>query len=81
MHTDEKAATGGDRHGCINSESDNPNYARVAPPRIGRFSWRKAHELLTVTDRIFIYRAPRAPRGDYKTPMPEDIMDCWRAKR
>jgi hypothetical protein len=41
------------------------------------YKWRKARGLLTISDHIRVYRAIRAPRGNYAVPMPDDLIAGW----
>jgi len=38
------------------------------------FLWRKAKGLLLISDHIFLYRGKRHPRGGYKIPLQEDLI-------
>jgi hypothetical protein len=42
---------------------------------IGGPSWRRVRGLPVLSDLIARYRAPRAPRGPYLTPLPDDLFD------
>lgn len=55
-----------------------------APVRIpyhpcpGGYQWRRDRGLLVLSDLVRAYRAIRCPRDAYFTPMPEDVLPCWR---
>lgn len=42
--------------------------------RPGSYRWRKNKGLLTISDRVFIYRSIRSPRGCYQTPLADDLI-------
>ena len=42
------------------------------------YRWRRERYLLTISDRVRLYRALRAPRGNYRTPLPDDFLPGWR---
>ena len=48
---------------------------------IGGYAWRKARELLTISDHVRRYRAIRVPRGPYPVPLPSDLLPGWREVR
>lgn len=47
-------------------------------PAPGSFAWRKTHQLMTMSDLTRRYLAVRHPRGDYRVPMVDDYLPCWR---
>jgi len=38
------------------------------------FAQRKKKGQVTISENIFLWRSKRAPRGNYKTPLPEDLI-------
>jgi len=42
--------------------------------RLGSSAWRKHNNCPTLSDLVFTHRSIRAPRGNYKTPLPEDLI-------
>ncbi|MEA3273907.1 MAG: hypothetical protein U9Q81_01110 [Pseudomonadota bacterium] len=45
---------------------------------VGGYVWRREHGLLTIGDQVRLYQARRHPRGNYLTPLPEDLIDGGR---
>ena len=41
---------------------------------IGGYAWRKARNLLTISDHVRRYRAVRVSRGPYSVPLPGDLI-------
>lgn len=44
-------------------------------PVSGSLNWRRACGLITISDHVREYAAVRRPRGNYSTPMPDDLIE------
>lgn len=56
--------------------SDRNNIAPIpSRPAPGSPAWRRACGLLTISDHVRQYGAVRHPRGNYPTPMQDDLIE------
>ena len=53
----------------------------AAPAAPTGYRWRKIHGLLTWRDIARRWRAVRYTRPGCRSPLPEDILPCWREAR
>ena len=54
---------------------NHSKYVVTLPYGVGSLAWRRDRNLLVISDHIRDYRAIRTPKGNYRTPMPNDYRE------